>query len=211
MEKVILVVDQEAEVRAIITSMLVSAGYACLEATNGLEALAVLDSGKEVDLVTSELMMTELDGIGLLEQVKQRYPRIPFVMLTAVDDKEVADETMRRGARDYLLKPFERDQLISIVDRELGVSRPRPDLTSQVLTKVSGPELVRPAQEGPDFSTGTVLFALLLNKSAIGVYTSYQKAEEALEIFLRDAKPVSREFAIKPFKLDGPAMIYQPY
>lgn len=130
MAKVILVVDNEANHRAIITSMLVSAGYVCLEATNGLEALSVLNSGKEVDLITSALLMPELDGIGLLEQVKERYPRVPFVVLCAVHDNAVADAEISRGARYYLQKPFGRDELLSVVDRELGVHRPRPRVAS---------------------------------------------------------------------------------
>jgi hypothetical protein len=63
----------------------------------------------------------------------------------------------------------------------------------------------------PDLSTGTVVFALLLNKSAIGMYTSYKKAEEAWEVFEREHPSATRLYQIKPFRLDGPAMIYSPY
>jgi hypothetical protein len=63
----------------------------------------------------------------------------------------------------------------------------------------------------PDFSTGTIIFVLALNKSAIGVYTSHRAAENAMKAFVRDVNPAGRDFTIKPFKLDGPAMIYQPY
>ena len=63
----------------------------------------------------------------------------------------------------------------------------------------------------PDFSTGTIVFALLCNKSAIGIYTTYEKAEEAQEIFKQAKGLASHLYQIKPFKLDGPAMIYLPY
>jgi len=63
----------------------------------------------------------------------------------------------------------------------------------------------------PDFSTGVVVFALLLDKSAIGIYTSHEKAEEAWKDFVNKVRPQNRLYQIKPFKLDGPAMIYQPY
>jgi len=62
----------------------------------------------------------------------------------------------------------------------------------------------------PDFSDGTAVFALLLNKSAIGIYTSHEKAEDAWDAFKRENEAAG-PFAIKPFKLDGPAMIYWPY
>lgn len=75
----ILVVDDEEAVRTIVVSMLSSAAYECQEAVDGLEALALLDSGKEFDLLLSGLMMPDLDGIGLLERVKDKYSDIPFV------------------------------------------------------------------------------------------------------------------------------------
>jgi hypothetical protein len=63
----------------------------------------------------------------------------------------------------------------------------------------------------PDFSEGIVVFALLLDKSAIGVYTSQAKAEQAWDEFVNEERPANRLYQIKPFRLDGPAMIYQPY
>jgi hypothetical protein len=63
----------------------------------------------------------------------------------------------------------------------------------------------------PDFSEGVVVFTLLLDKSAIGVYTSHAKAEEAWDEFVKEERPANRLYQIKPFRLDGPAMIYQPY
>ena len=62
----ILVVDDEEPIREIIDSMLSAAGYACKQAGSGMEALAVLTSGEEFELMLSDLMMADLDGIGLL-------------------------------------------------------------------------------------------------------------------------------------------------
>jgi hypothetical protein len=63
----------------------------------------------------------------------------------------------------------------------------------------------------PDFSTGTMVFALLLNKSAIGIYTSYAKAAIAWDVFKQQEPSASWDYQIKPFKLDGPARVYLPY
>jgi len=115
----ILVVDDEEPIREIIDSMLTAAGYACKQAGSGLEALAVLTSGEEFELMLSDLMMAELDGIGLLERTKERYPDMPVVMVTAVHDISVALAAIRNGAYDYLLKPFEREQLLNTVSRAL--------------------------------------------------------------------------------------------
>jgi response regulator RpfG family c-di-GMP phosphodiesterase len=64
-------------------------------------------------------MMADLDGIGLLERTKEKYPDMPVVMVTAVHDISVALAAIRNGAYDYLLKPFEREQLLNTVSRAL--------------------------------------------------------------------------------------------
>lgn len=115
----ILVVDDEEAIREIVASMLTTAGYACKQAGSGMEALAVLTSGEEFELMLSDLMMADLDGIGLLERTKEKYPDMPVVMVTAVHDISVALAAIRNGAYDYLLKPFEREQLLNTVSRAL--------------------------------------------------------------------------------------------
>jgi putative nucleotidyltransferase with HDIG domain len=115
----ILVVDDEEPIREIVASMLGTAGYACKQAGSGMEALAVLTSGEDFELMLSDLMMADLDGIGLLERTKEKYPDMPVVMVTAVHDISVALAAIRNGAYDYLLKPFEREQLLNTVSRAL--------------------------------------------------------------------------------------------
>src|ERR1700704_4475921 len=115
----ILVVDDEEAIREIVASMLSSAGYACKQAGSGMEALAVLNSGEEFELMLSDLMMADLDGIGLLEKTKEKFPDMPVVMVTAVHDISVALAAIRNGAYDYLLKPFEREQLLATVRRAM--------------------------------------------------------------------------------------------
>jgi DNA-binding NtrC family response regulator len=115
----ILVVDDEETIREIVSSTLNGAHFQTRQAASGVEALAVLESGDEFDLVLSDLMMAEMDGITLLERAKERYPDMPIVMVTAVSDIEVALQALRNGAYDYLLKPFEREQLLATVRRAL--------------------------------------------------------------------------------------------
>src|SRR6266403_4174544 len=119
----ILVVDDEETIREIVSSMLTSAGYKCRQAASGMEALALLESGEEFELMLSDLMMANLDGIGLLERTKERFPEMPVVMVTAVHDISVALAAIRNGAYDYLLKPFEREQLLAAVSRALEMRR----------------------------------------------------------------------------------------
>src|SRR6266567_6544031 len=115
----ILIVDDEETIREIVSSMLTSANFNCRQAASGMEALALLDSGEEFELMLSDLMMANLYGIGLLEKTKERSPDMPVVMVTAVHDISVALAALRNGAYDYLLKPFEREQLLATVRRAL--------------------------------------------------------------------------------------------
>jgi len=115
----ILVVDDEETIREIVSSMLASAQFQSRQAASGFEALALMESNEEFDLVLSDLMMAEMDGIALLERTKERFPDVPVVMVTAVHDIQVALQALRNGAYDYLLKPFEREQLLATVRRAL--------------------------------------------------------------------------------------------
>src|SRR5499433_3934818 len=115
----ILVVDDEEAIREIVSSMLHNAGYETRQASSGVEALSVINSGESFDLMLSDLMMPEMDGIALLERAKEKYPDMPVIMVTAVHDISVALAAIRNGAYDYLLKPFEREQLLAMVRRAL--------------------------------------------------------------------------------------------
>src|SRR5256885_8132485 len=115
----ILVVDDEEAIREIVSSMLHNAGYETRQASSGVEALSTINSGESFDLMLSDLMMPEMDGITLLERVKEARPDMPAIMVTAVHDISVALAAIRNGAYDYLLKPFEREQLLATVRRAM--------------------------------------------------------------------------------------------
>jgi cyclic di-GMP phosphodiesterase len=123
----ILVVDDEEPIREIISSMLGAAGYKTQQACSGMEALAILNSTGEFELMLSDLMMAEMDGIALLDRSKEKYPDMPVIMVTAQHDISIALATIRNGAYDYLLKPFEREQLLNIVARALEHRRLKLD------------------------------------------------------------------------------------
>lgn len=121
----VLVVDDEDSIREIVCSMLNSAGYDCTPAASGWDALALLESGEDFSLALSDMMMPGIDGLTLLERLKERQPDIPVIMVTAVHDISVALGSIRNGAYDYLLKPFEREQLLATVRRALENRRLR--------------------------------------------------------------------------------------
>jgi putative nucleotidyltransferase with HDIG domain len=119
----ILIVDDEPYVRTLMAAMLEKSNYTPVLAANGLEAIEHVENDPPYDLILSDIVMNGLDGIGLLERIRQIHPDTPMVMVTAIHDVGVAISAMRKGAYDYLLKPFEREQLLVTVRRALDYRR----------------------------------------------------------------------------------------
>ncbi len=113
----ILVVDDEELIREIICSVLSQAGFECHPISSGADALTVLHSDDGFSAVVSDVIMDGMDGLTLLSKIRLDRPDLPVVMVTAVHDISVALAAIRNGAYDYLLKPFEREQLLASVRR----------------------------------------------------------------------------------------------
>src|SRR3954453_19703763 len=114
-----LVVDDEPSVRRSLVRMLQAQGFNCFEAGSGREALGVLERIGEAPLVISDMRMPELDGVGLLEAVRQRYPDTSVIMLTGMTDTTTAVDCLHMGAADFLLKPISMNELQARVTRAL--------------------------------------------------------------------------------------------
>ncbi len=118
----ICVVDDEYKVRALLRMLLTSQGHEVLEAGDGAEALDIL-SRDMVDLVITDIRMDGMDGLNLLQQVKERDLGCPVIFITAYASVESAVEALRLGAADYVVKPYEEQDILLAVERALGVRR----------------------------------------------------------------------------------------
>jgi putative nucleotidyltransferase with HDIG domain len=114
----ILIVDDEEAIREVVSTLLEAQGHDCSSVSNGLLAQEFLKT-HNVDLVLSDMVMPEMDGMRLVEWMRQTDPDVPVIMVTAMHDLSTALEAIRRGAYDYILKPFEKDQLYVGVRRAL--------------------------------------------------------------------------------------------
>lgn len=114
----VLIVDDEEAIREVVATLLETQGYACSAVANGREAVERLKKNS-LDLVLSDMLMPEMDGLQLLSWLHSHDPEIPIIMVTAMHDVSTALEAIRRGAYDYILKPFEKDQLFLSVRRAL--------------------------------------------------------------------------------------------
>ncbi len=112
----LLIVEDDHDLRDALCVTLELAGYLVTPAADGSEALAVMQR-HPVGLVVSDIQMQPMDGLGLLREIKQTYPGVPVVLMTAYGDIESAVAAMRAGATDYLAKPFEPASLLQLVER----------------------------------------------------------------------------------------------
>lgn len=114
----ILVVDDEKSMRDFLEILLQKEGYQVVTAARGKRALEVLQDGP-VDLVITDIRMPSMDGIDVLEEVKAHCPQVPVLMITAYAEAETAVEAMKKGAYDYIIKPFKVDELKLIIRNAL--------------------------------------------------------------------------------------------
>ncbi len=114
----ILIVDDEEAIREVVSTLLEAQGHQCYTVANGRLAQDFLKKNT-VDLVLSDMVMPEMDGLSLVEWLRQTDSDLPIIMVTAMHDISTALEAIRRGAYDYILKPFEKDQLYLGVRRAL--------------------------------------------------------------------------------------------
>jgi DNA-binding NtrC family response regulator len=115
---VILVVDDDKNTRDGLQRAL-QRHYTVLTAEGADAALSLLDSGRQVDLLLSDLRMPGTDGLGLLRRVMAQYPRTVCILLTAYGSVETAVDAMKQGAYDFLTKPVNLDHLDMLVARAL--------------------------------------------------------------------------------------------
>jgi two-component system response regulator FlrC len=112
----ILIVEDDPTLRMALLDTLETAGFQVFEACNGKEALLQL-MHQDVEVIVSDVQMDVMDGNELLKATREKYPSIPFVMMTAHASVERAVAAMRDGATDYLQKPFEARSLVATVER----------------------------------------------------------------------------------------------
>jgi len=115
----ILVVDDEQSILSIMCTLLQSEGHEVVPALGGNVALSLLDEGDEFDLMISDIRMSPVNGMQLLEIMADRFPHTSVIMLTAYGQVETAIRAMELGAFDYIKKPFMVDHLMGVVDKAL--------------------------------------------------------------------------------------------
>ncbi|RCK72361.1 MAG: Chemotaxis regulator - transmits chemoreceptor signals to flagelllar motor components CheY [Anaerolineae bacterium] len=115
----ILVVDDAEFLRVRISKMLSSEGHEIIEAENGLKAVETYKSARP-DLVLMDITMPEMDGLAALREIRSYDSSAKVVMLTALGQESVVLEAIKAGARDFVVKPFEKERVLSAVAKLVG-------------------------------------------------------------------------------------------
>ncbi|MGQ0643231.1 MAG: HD-GYP domain-containing protein [Gemmatimonadaceae bacterium] len=114
----VLIVDDEPQLRRVLSRLMSSDGFEVDEATNGREALDALQR-RPATLVLSDMYMPEIDGMELLREVRARHPDTAVIMITAVTDVSTAVHCLSLGAMDYITKPFHLEEIRARVRQAL--------------------------------------------------------------------------------------------
>lgn len=120
----ILIVEDNKELNEIIFNYLTLEGFICYRAYDGIEALNIYSENK-IDLVLSDIMMPLLDGYNLAKEIRDNNKEIPIIFMSAKDDKMAKKIGYKAGIDDYIVKPFDLDELvfkINAINRRLNIS-----------------------------------------------------------------------------------------
>lgn len=120
--KRILVADDEINMCRILKIILEKDGYSVLTANSGKEAIQILKSESTIDLIISDLRMPEMDGLDVLEFIKETKKDIPIILITAYGSIEIAVEAMKKGAADFITKPFDKNVIRHIIRRVFHIA-----------------------------------------------------------------------------------------
>ncbi len=118
MDKTILIVDDSESIREVVIFTLENAGYKVLAAKDGKDALQYLD-GRQLDMVLTDLHMPNMDGLGLIREIRQMntYKYTPILYLTTESQQSIKMEAKNAGATGWIVKPFMPEKLIAAIGR----------------------------------------------------------------------------------------------
>ena len=122
----ILVVDDEVDVREVIKLQLEQNGLHVLEAVDGQNAIDILMSGDNlvnVGVILCDIRMPKVNGVECIQFLREQAPGIPIVVVTGYPDTELATDLMKKGVKDYLVKPVEKEKLLAVVGEQISAGK----------------------------------------------------------------------------------------
>ncbi len=178
----LLVVDDEAEIREIIELYASTLGFKALEAPDGDAALEILRT-QHVDVIVSDLMMPRMTGLGLLDALRSEGFMQPFIFITAYPSQDSTIQALRLGAFDYLEKPFDSEELGTLLTEAMRVSHGMQELGAAVRMPRANPA----DDDQRAVLEITKLKTLRFDRAPAGGEST--KREKLLDLFVNEATP----------------------
>jgi DNA-binding NtrC family response regulator len=122
---VVLVVDDEEQIRSLLSDFLMDGGYTALLASNGDEALDVIEREAGIAVVLLDIVLPGRGGVEVLKQIMRRKPHPAVIIMSALADTEIARSAIRLGAFDYVLKPLDLTALDGLIGATIALSESR--------------------------------------------------------------------------------------
>jgi len=122
-EGLVLIVDDEPDVRKVVRMTLEKSGYHVLEAEDGEKAIEEIKKGENsivLDVIITDIRMPNKNGIDVINYYKQEWPSVPLIVLTGFPDMDMATSLLKHGIVDYLVKPVEAEKLRAAVAQAMG-------------------------------------------------------------------------------------------
>lgn len=122
----VLIIDDESDVRDVLKFHLSENNYQIIEAENGQEGMDLLKSGdnlSNVGVILCDIRMPKVNGIECIQYIRQEAPGIPIVVVTGFPDTQMAVNLMNEGVKDYLVKPVEKEKLVSTVEKLVAAGK----------------------------------------------------------------------------------------
>ena len=188
----ILVVDDEERMRHLLSMMLSRKGHRVDQAGDGLEALEMVQS-TPFDMIITDIKMPRMNGTELLEKIMKMDLPCPVVFITAFATVESAVEAMRKGAADYITKPFDEDRILLTVERTFNISRimaENKDLRQELQRAAGSEEIVYTSTS----MTHVMELALKVSRSdsAVLIHGESGTGKELLASYIHYASPRSK-------------------
>ena len=114
----ILIIEDDVEVREIFKLQLERANYNIIEVSNGQEGIDLIKKEsnlKQIGLIITDIRMPKVNGVEAIDYIKANAPSIPIMVVTGYPDAELAVNLLQKGVKDYVIKPIEKDTLLSKV------------------------------------------------------------------------------------------------
>jgi len=201
----LLIVDDDSHIRSALKALLEAEGYRVTAVESAKKALEHLD--QDIDLILADVKMPEMTGLELLADVKKSNPEIPFIIFTGAGDKKTMTSALKKGANDYIEKPFHSDEILFSVKRVLKIQKMEREIKGSAERLIQSAKMASMGQLNASIAhelnnplTGIKGYAQLMKKKCPReAKLIIEQADHMIEV-IENVRQFSKRSSFKPKK-----------